>query len=390
MKKIFAVLKKEVRDNLRDKRTIFFALLYGPILLPLLMIAPMATTISKRAVDVDKLLTVHMVAPERAPNLVNFLLEENIKVKKVEPDFKQGLLDQDLKLVIELSDAYEENLRKGKSASVKLYFNRSDDRSNTRMRKVSAALRQYGNTLAALRLDIRGLDTDFIKPIHVVTEDVHQTDRGAKIISTIVPFVIVFSLTMGGFYLAVDSTAGERERQSLEPLLSLSLSRSSLVMGKLGGLITFVSVSGLLSIVSLYLVFRFVPVEALRRLVDAEFSDFATIFAVCSPLIVFFSAALMLIATYAKDTKEAQTHLGIAMMIPMAPFFILQAGNVHGMDWLFYIPVMSQFMLIDELIGGQGLAPMFIAQSVAGTLATAGILIVMILKLYRRDSILGH
>jgi len=357
VRRIWAIYKKEIVDNFRDKRSLFFALLYGPILLPLLVIGPLASGIKKNTVNVDELHHIYMVSPDRAPNLVQFLLEKNIAVKPTAERYKSKILSQELNLVLELSPKYDEALRNGQSAVVYLYYSRKNNDAQKIRHLVDATLRQYNQSLAASRLSLRGLDSDFVHPVHVVSEDLADVDSGMKLISTIVPFVIVLALTMGGFYLAVDSTAGERERHSLEPLLSLSVSRLALVLGKYFSLVTFVSASGLLTVFSLFLLFKFMPGSELQALFDTE--------------------------------KEAQTHLGIAMMVPMAPFFILQFANLNNMDGLFFIPVLSQFMLIEKIVAGEDLGLLLVVRSVVATLALAAILLLLTIRLYKRESMLG-
>lgn len=389
MRGMWKVYKKEVVDNFRDKRSLFFAFLYGPLLLPLLVLGPLASGIKSNTVNVDKLQSIHMVNPDSAPNLVQFLLEKNIKVKPAGEDFKTKVIDQEFELVLELSPKYEEALRDGKSAGVYLYYSRKNNDAQKIRRLVRNVLQQYNRSLAAGRLSLRGLSPDFVRPIHIISEDLADVDSSMKLISTIVPFVIVLALTMGGFYLAVDSTAGERERHSLEPLLSLSISRLSLVLGKFFSLATFVVASGLLTVTSLYLIFKFMPGKELQAIFDADLSIFVGIFLICFSLAPFFSAAMMLIATYARDTKEAQTHLGIAMIVPMAPFFVLQFANLNNMDALFFVPVLSQFMLIEQLVTGENMELSLILRSTGASLAIAALLVSLTLKLYRRESMLG-
>ncbi len=389
MKQIWIVFKKEVMDNLRDKRSVFFALLYGPVLLPLLMVGPMAMGVKKYSIDFDEPQKVHMLAPEAAPNFVQFLSENNVLVESVESDFEESLKSQKIDLVIELSGVYEEALRKGVSAAVTLHYNRKSDQSEKAFRAVSQVIWQYNHRLAATRLSLRGLDPAFIRPIEIVKQDLGEVDDGAKAISMIVPFIIVLSLTMGGFYLAVDSTAGERERHSLEPLLSLSISRLALVLGKLLTLMLFVATSALLAISTTYLLFAFLPVEELQSMVQVELLVFAAVFFLCLPMVPFFTTAMMLIATFARDTKEAQTHLGLSMMVPMAPFFIIQFANLHQQNELLLIPVMSQFILIEQLVTGENIAFYDLFKSAGSTLVLALVFFLLIISLYRRENILG-
>ena len=388
MKQILTVFKKELKDNIRDRRSVFFALLYGPVLLPLMMVGPLAMGVKKGAIDFDEVHAVHMVAPEQAPNLLRFLLEKNISVSAAESDFKDKVKSQQMDLVIELAPNYATAILEGNTASIRLYYNKKKTDSEKKYHKVADAIRHYNHSLSLNRLDLRGLNSAFVRPIHVLEEDLGEVDTGTKAVSMIVPFIIVLSLTMGGFYLAVDSTAGERERNSLEPLLSLSMPRLSLILGKLFTLGTFVTLSALLATITTFLLLAFIPVKELRAIMQVEVLIFLAVFFLCLPLVPLFTTSMMLIATYARNTKEAQTHLGLAMMIPMAPFFIMQFANIHERSQLVWVPVMSQFMLIEQVVTGEHITYSELFGSVSGTLAVSTLFFWMIVKLYRKESIL--
>lgn len=388
IKQIFIVFRKEVLDNFRDKRSVFFALLYGPVLLPMLMIGPMAMGVKKYSVDIDQPVVVHMSESEMAPNLVQFLLEQNIQVNNAGADFQSKVLSQELDLVIELSPDYVDSISQARFTSIRLYYNKRSDQSEKAFRQVSRALELFNRSLASSRLALRGLDYSFVKPIQIIGEDLGELDQGMKAISLMVPFILVLSLTMGGFYLAVDNTAGERERHSLEPLLSLSVSRFYLALGKLSCLMSFVTISALLATTNTYLLFKFIPVEALRLLLDVQLRTFVIIFLICLPLVPFFTSAMMLIAAFARDTKEAQTHLGLSMMLPMAPFFIMQFADVEQNSNLFMVPVLSQFMLIERVIAGDEILSMQLVHSVVSVGLCALLFFYLIVNLYKKESIL--
>lgn len=390
MKQFISILKKEIFDNLRDRRALFFALLYGPVLMPLLMFGPLSIGMNKKSSGLEKPIVAHMDGVDRVDNLVQFLREENIHVKALDKamDFRQAVAAEALHLVIEKPENYEKRLRMGDTLNFNLVYNDNNNKSTKAFRAVRAALTKYGRQLTAMRMQARGIDTRLLRAVHITNDDLSGTRPSDKIVSLLLPFIMMLSLTMGGFYLAIDITAGERERHSLEPLLALSVSRLTLVMGKLFALVCFVGLSSLLAALSTYLLCVFMPVKEFVRFIDVNFVVFVKVFLICTPLILFFSSAMMLIATFAKNTKEAQTHLSIAMLLPTLPFFVLQFINPQDTDTLLWLPVMSQFILIDNVVTGQTLEYFGLFQSVFFSLGFGALFLLQIVRLYRRESIL--
>ncbi len=390
MRRFWIILRKEVYDNLRDKRSVFFAFLYGPVLLPLLMVGPIALGVKKHTIDFDKPKTVYVHGIERAPNLMQFLREENLESMPAPKNFQEQMSVGDIDLVIEVPEKYKGQLRAGDVATLVVYFDSSSDESQKLFRQVQAIVSKYGNQLAAYRMQVRGIDSSLLKPIHLAEEDLSAGAESEKFVARILPFIVILSLTMGGFYLAVDTTAGERERHSLEPLLSLSVSRFELVLGKYFAVFSFVWMSGLLSVTCTYVLFNLIKVDALAEILDVNIHAFVTVFLICIPLIFFFTSGMLTIATFARDTKEAQTHLGLAMMLPMAPFFVLQFMDVTSFDALLWVPILSQFVLIEKSLTGQGLPLQEVVLSFAGSVVLAILLLLLTLRLYQKDSILRN
>ena len=391
MNRVLAVFRKEVLDNFRDKRTLFFAFLYGPLLLPLLMVGPIAIGISKHSIDFDKSLTVYITNMDRAPNLMQFLREENLVPTSIGDSFKTDITAGEAATVLDIPESYGKKIRTGETVTLNLYFDSENDESHKAMRQLQAVLHKYGQQLAALRMHARGIDNRLITPIRVMDEDLNKGDEREKLIARLLPFILVFSLTMGGFYLAIDSTAGERERFSLEPLLSLSISRFELVFGKFLAISLFVFCSGLLAVTATFCLFTFLPVEELRQLVDVSVVAFGKIFLLCLPLVFFFASAMLALASLAKNTKEAQTHLSLAMMLPMAPFFVIQFMNIKTVSILFWVPVMSQFLLVEKLFvsSGVGVNLVDVFASAAGTLGAALLTFMVSVRQYSNEKILS-
>ena len=388
MSKILVVLKKELKDNFRDKRSLFFALLYGPLLLPVLMIGPLAIGVQKVAINHEQAQTIYIDGLERVPGLVRYLKEQNVDAEKAPKEYRELIKSHELTMALVVPEEYNAQFRSGKTASLLIYFDSANDASARLGRHMRYLLDSYSRQLAMQRLQVRGIDTRLLRPIHVVEEDMNLGKGPEQVIARILPFIIVLSLTLGGFYLAVDTTAGERERHSLEPLLSLSISRNAIALGKYLSILFFVAMSGLLATVSTYVIFAFVPVAILREIVDVQWLTFVKVFLIFFPLVLLFSSAMMLIASYARNTKEAQTHLGVAMFLPMAPFFILQFMTIQNFEHLYWLPVMSQFILVEHVLIGDVPSLVSFLKSIVGSLIGACVLMAVVFSLLHRENVL--
>ena len=390
MKQLWAMIRKELIDNLRDRRSMFFALLYGPVLLPLMMVGPLALGAKKYGIDIDRAVSVHMVEPERYPNLVRYLREQNIDISPAPEKPRLALKQKQLKLFIELEDDYEHALRSGQTADIKLYYLGDASDSRKMLLKVRNALQSYQRQMSQLRLLARGLEPELVAIVQVHQYDLSQVNEANETMSHILPMVLVLAMAMGGFYFAVDTSAGEKERHSLEPLLSLNVLRYRLVLAKLVAVMSFVGLSCFLTTISIFLVFYFLPVESLRSLLDIRAWYFVKAFAYASPLIPLFSALMLLISANARNIKEAQTHLGLMMMLPMLPFFILTFMEPEPSLGLYSIPILSQYLLLDHAMNAKSVALQEVVLASASALALAAALAAYIVRLYKQETLLKN
>ncbi|WP_096085717.1 ABC transporter permease [Agaribacterium haliotis] len=386
MNTFLTVYLKEVKDNLRDKRSVFFALLYGPLLLPLMVLGSLVGGIKKHSVNFDETLVVYAAGDVSAAR--QFLAEKNIRLKAAGENWQQRLRDGELNVVIELDQNYQQNLVDGRTAFVTFYFDSENDVSVKAKQRLHSAWQAYHSQLAALRLAARGMNEQLTRPFQFIDADIAETGGPEKTVARMLPFIVIMALTLGGFYLAVDICAGERERHSLEPLLSLSMRRSTLVFAKWAALCTFVCLAGALTLLSCFLLLNYIPLAELKRFFHIDAWMFLKLFFLMLPLMLFLASAMLLIASFARNAKEAQTHLGIAMMLPMAPFFLLEFLSIKASKLLFAIPVMSQFLLAERLVVDENLAVEALLLSFSSCLALAVIFLLQIIRIFSSENIL--
>ena len=386
---MLVVMFKEIIDNLRDRQTLFYALLFGPVLLPLILGGSLVASFKQLSIDFDEEHELSVVNSELAPNLMQFLYSNNINVVEAPADITQSVRYGDTNVVLEIPEDFAELLRQATPAALTLYVNSADKESSKAARRITAILDVYERTISTLRLQHRGINPATFDTLQIIQNDVSSEGANGQLMASILPFLFIMSMVMGGYYLAIDTTAGERERQSLEPLLSLPLSRTAIVFGKYGATLCFVTLSSALTAISVYTLFRVFPVELMNGQIRFDGATISRAFLFASPLLFFISALLITVSAITRSTKEAQTYLGLMMIIPMAPFFILQFLTVRSTTSTMPYPMLSQYQLLESVVLDNDIPWQHIALSVTGTLLATALLLTLASYLYRRERILN-
>lgn len=382
------VFLKEVRDNLRDRRTVLSALLFGPIFGPLLFVFLMKAAITENLQGEDEL-PLAVIGAEHAPNLVQHLVAQGAAMETAAGDAEAMVREDKQLVVLAIPGDVDERLRAGQPATVRIFYDRSDSTGNRRADRVERILAAYSQQLATLRLQARGIAPQVIQPYFVDRVDLSTpTSRGAMIFGML-PYFVLLATIMGAFYLAIDATAGERERGSLESLLGLPLSRVSIVLGKVGAAVVFSALSLTLTVVIFALAFPQVDLGGLGISTELRTMQVLAILAVGLPFTLFAAGMLTLVASYAKSYKEAQTYLSIVMLVPLIPVIV---GTVMKADLTLagaLIPGFSQHLLIMEIIKGESVTAPHLLASAGTTLLAGGVMIAGAVALYRSERILG-
>jgi sodium transport system permease protein len=197
------------------------------------------------------------------------------------------------------------------------------------------------------------------------------------------------SMLVGGFYLAVDTTAGERERGSLEPLLSLPVDRSQLIFGKILATATFMTISLLLTLAAFAVALRFVPFEVLGMAANFGPRVVLAIFGVMVAFVPVGAGLMTVVASFTRSNREAQTWLSLVLMIPIAPVMYAVFTGTKPSAALMIIPSMSQHLLTTALMRGDPIDPLHVVLSACSSLVLGVALMLCAVGLYRREAILG-
>jgi sodium transport system permease protein len=256
-------------------------------------------------------------------------------------------------------------------------------------RRAVRALRSYNQQLAAMRLVARGISPEVLRPLNIDVVDVSTPSGRSALLLGMLSYFFVFALLTGGMNLAIDSTAGERERGSLEPLLCLPVTRDQLIFGKIFAACLFMAVSLCLSLVSFHVMLTFVPLEKLGMTPNFGLLVVAKAFLLFVPFTLLGASLMTLVASFTKSFKEAQTWLSVVLLAPTLPILIASILMVRPSTELMLIPSLSQHLLLVGLIKNEPVNMPHILVSVSGTLIIGGILTLICARLYRREGLLG-
>jgi sodium transport system permease protein len=381
------VFLKEVVENLRDRKTVVNALVMGPLLGPIFFVLMMSFMINKQLDSAEKPLEVPVVGAERAPNLVAWLRGQGMVVQPAPDDPSAAVREREAKVVLIVPARYPDTWRLGQTSQVEIVYDSSDQDTRAPVARLNALLQGYGRQQAALRLSARGLSPQLTQPVVVAERDLASRQQRAGQLLSFLPYLLVLGAFLGGMYLAIDTTAGERERQSLEPLLANPATRAQIVVGKLGATFAFAMTSMMLSLVAFSFAFRYIPLERLGMVVDLGAGFVVRAGLLMVPLVMCFAALQTIVAAYAKSYREAQTYLSLLMLLPMIPSVILMINPMKTELWMAAVPLLSQNVLIMQLARGEAVELARFGLSFGASLALAGVLVWIAVRIYHREQL---
>jgi sodium transport system permease protein len=387
MNAAWTVFLKEVTENLRDKKTVVNALVMGPLLGPVFFAMMMGFIITKQLNNAEKPLEVPVIGGEHAPNLVAWLERQSVVVKPAPADAEKAIRGREAKVVLEIPASYGAHWRNGETAQVQVLFDSSDQDSRAPVARLTGLLEGYARQTSALRVSARGLHPAILSPVAVAERDLASTQQRAGQLLSFLPYLLVLGAFLGGMYLAIDTTAGERERQSLEPLLANPATRAQIVLGKLGATFGFAMVSMMLSLVMFAIAFQYIPLDRLGMKVDFGLGLILRAGLMMVPLVMVFAALQTIVAAYAKSYREAQTYLSLLMLLPMLPSVILMINPMKAEMWMAAVPLLSQNVLIMELARGEVVELLRFGLSFGASLVLAAALVWVAVRIYHREQL---
>ena len=389
LQRIWIVFSKEARDNLRDRRSMFSALgssLIGPVIL-LVIIILVGKSVFKDVQGTPLKLAV--AGTENAPSLILFLQQNGVEIQNPPADPESAVRNGDLDLVLVIPESYGEDFSAGRPATVKIVLDSSRQSATGFVERARNLINAYDHQIAAMRLLARGISPEVTDPLAVERVDVATPQSQAVIFLNMMPYFIVLVVFVGGMYVIIDTTAGERERGSLEPLLINPVTRAEFVLGKLSAALPFATFAVATTLLAFYLAFNFFPLEDyIGFQLTLSGPALVGIFLLALPMILLASALQMIIATFTRSFKEAQTYVSFLPLIPALPGIGLAFLPIKATLWTMLIPTFGQQLLINQLMRGEPVSVMNVLVSTLVTVALAIILILMAIRLYSQERVL--
>jgi sodium transport system permease protein len=388
LKHIWTVLSKETRDNLRDRRTIFnslFTVLFNPLLY-IVLFGFLNRTFSDQ---IERPLELAIVGGENAPRLVEYLEQNNVVLLPTPDDPRTAVREGDLDVVLIIPDEFAENFEEGFPAPVQLVrdLSRANDIAGERAQDL---LQQYSSRIGGLRLLARGVSPALLAAIPVETINVTaERDAAAGVVLNLLPVVMITAAFFGGFYLAVDLTAGERERESLEPLLINPVPRSQVLAGKYLTAFLFTILAIFLGTTT-FLVLLGIPLvqEFTGFYINLGFDVIITAVLLMIPVAFMAVALEVLVASYSETVKEAQTYTQIVALVGFLPSVFLSVLPIKEQPWMTYIPTVSQLYLINEVSQGDALDPVQVVLASSITIMVGLLALIAAQRLFSTERII--
>ncbi|MGC3981697.1 MAG: ABC transporter permease [Steroidobacteraceae bacterium] len=367
MKTIWIVLLKELRESLRDRRTLLNALLVGPLLGPVLFVVLMKTMINREVARAEKPLPVVVIGAEYAPNLIAALQQSGMAMQAAIEEPEAAVRAQQVDVVLRIPESYADNWRAGKSAQVELIYDSSRRDTGSQIQRLRGMLNRYAQLQGSLRVVARGLSPEITRPLLLADRDQATPQARGALLFAMLPYMLIFAALMGGMFLAIDATAGERERQSLEPLLINPVSRSHILLGKLGAIGTF-SLSGvLLGLIAFTVAAKVLATGPISVPVVLNLEFALRWLPLMLPLIALIAVLQVLVTAFAKTFREAQTWLGLLQLLPVIPLMIVTVLQVKPVLWMYAVPLLGQELAALQLLRG---APVTLMESGLCALST--------------------
>lgn len=385
MKTILIVARKELVDLFRDRRTVMLGLLMMPILFPVLVLGGGGLVEKRTRTQLESTLELPVIGAEHAPNLIRFLQGQNIEPGPAPEDPDTAVRTQTHDAVLRIPENFGELWRESRAAHVELIYDSSRRDSQIPIARVRGAIEQYSRTLGVLRIMERGINPEIAQPVRVAQRDVATPESRRGMLLAFLPYILIISAFLGGAYLVIDVTAGERERQSLEPLLATPAARTAIMSGKILAAILF----GLLSLVLILASFR-ISLEiapGAMRLMNLSVPMLLQILAVLLPMLLIGTALLTLISASVKSVKEAQSFMSLLMLLPLIPTMMLAFNPIKNELWQYTVPFLAQNQIILRLVRSEWITGLEWVVYFSTSLGLGVVLWLLAARLYHREKL---
>ncbi|AIS51604.1 ABC-type Na+ efflux pump, permease component [Thermoanaerobacter kivui] len=353
-KHVYIVLKKELKDIFRDKKTWIVTILLPALFIPIMMYIVIG---GAESISEQKISEIKIAVLDEGNNIkfVNYLKSTGIGIVTGLQNPKESLEKGDIRAIVVIPSDFDKNIEEGKNADLTIQVDMSNMKSSNAENMIRGLIKEYANNIVKQRLIAKGIDPKILDPIAIKTENIaSQSKMAGSFLAFIVPMLLTLWTATGGMGAAVDLAAGEKERGTLEPLLTTSASRLSIMAGKYLAVTTMALTSAIASLLGLFASF------SLNKDMASLNADFRLSVAAIVVMFVaaFFTASIfaaleLALSAYAKSFKEGQTYISPLMFIAIIPAYLVMYKMPNEIPISYFaIPVFGTISIFKELLYG--------------------------------------
>ncbi len=397
LRNIGIVYRKELTDSLRDRRTLVSMIVVPILLMPLLTIGMGTLSVKLVGKAMEEIPQVMILGGEDSPQVLAGLRQlKTIRIVRTTPGYVDEISNKRIRAAVEIPPGFQAALQRGENSSIKIYMYEGELKSQFGADRVQRFFTELRDKTVRKNLESRHLPESLLKPFEIRQQNVAPPEKvGGTILGGIVPYFVILLCLTGAMYPAMDLTAGEKERGTIETILCSPVSRTHLVLGKFFMVITASLSTAVLSISSMALSFLYAKKMlagtgagrgGLSQLSINPKAVLAVFFMVV-PLAVLFSAALLTIALFAKSYKEAQSYISPLMIVVILPAVASLLPGVELNAKLALIPILNTSLVSKEIVTGtyhwKYIAMIFVSSCIYAAAALS-----IAVKLFRREDVL--
>ena len=376
---IFSIFKKELTDVLRDRRTLFFMIAMPVIVMPLIFIGSLKFQEYQNKKSEEKILNIALVNESGETKIRDYILNQkgvNL-IEDIDADsLEAGIKSDSLQGGLYIGKNFLNNISTNQMGAVEIYYKSSDLMSKAKKR-INNALDQYKNEVVAERLLRFDIDKNLLEPLQIIDKDMStKKETIGKALGGLVPYMLVIFIFLGAMYPAIDLGAGEKERGSLETLLSSPATKFEITVGKLMVVSLTGLVSGLISVVGITAPMYFIDnipdqIKSTVLEIISPFMIISVIFLMI-PIAIFFASMLLSISFYARSFKEAQSLMGPLNIIIIVPLMLTLGPGIEIDHITALIPLINVGLLTKEILAGS-VEPIYFIETLSSLLFFAAI-----------------
>jgi len=376
---IFSIFKKELTDVLRDRRTLFFMIVIPVIVMPLIFIGSIKFQEYQSKKSDEKVLNIGLINKTSNSQIRDYLLDQKgvYLVEDIDLDsLELGIKNDSLQGGLYIHKNFINDISANAMGEVEVYYKSSDLMSKAKNR-IYNALDIYKNEVVSERLSEFNVDKGLLEPLDIINKDMStKKETIGKAVGGLIPYMLVIFIFLGAMYPAIDLGAGEKERGSLETLLSSPATKFEITVGKLMVVSLAGMVSGLISVVGISAPFYFIGniPDQIKSTVLEIISPFiiVSVIILMIPIAIFFASMLLSISFYARSFKEAQSLMGPLNIVIIVPLMLTLGPGIEIDHITALIPLINVGLLTKEILAGSA-QPIYFIETLSSLLFFAAI-----------------